>query len=85
MIAIPNLDKPLSCDECVKSLDIECCGNIRKCPIIDIVPCEECKWGDTGIDEEGEPFWKCIGIHYGGTKPTDFCSYGKRKNDEKYR
>ncbi len=51
----------------------------------EIVQCKDCKWGDTGIDEEGKPFWKCIGIHYGGTKPTDFCSYGERKTDEKYR
>lgn len=36
MIAIPNMDKPKSCDECVKSLDIECCGDIRDCPLIEI-------------------------------------------------
>ena len=47
--------------------------------IEEIVTCEKCKWGDMGIDEEGKPFWKCIGIHYGGTKPTDFCSYGERR------
>lgn len=53
----------------------------KDCPIIDIVQCKDCKWGDTGIDEEGKPFWKCIGIHYGGTKPTDFCSYGERRSE----
>lgn len=49
------------------------------CPLIDIVQCKDCKWGDTGIDEEGKLFWKCLGIHYGGTKPTDFCSYGESR------
>lgn len=44
-----------------------------------LIRCGECKWGDTGIDEEGKPFWKCLGIHYGGTRPTDFCSYGERR------
>lgn len=50
------------------------------CPLIEIVQCKDCKWGDAGIDEEGKQFWKCIGIHYGGTKPTDFCSYGERRS-----
>ena len=35
-VYIPNMSKPLSCYECVKSLDIECCGDIRNCPLIEI-------------------------------------------------
>lgn len=57
----------------------------EKFPSADFAPvvrCKDCKYGDTGIDEEGKSFWKCIGIHYGGTKPMDFCSYGERKDDE---
>ncbi len=99
MIAIPNIEKPKSCDGCLFAYmdgDLErnewlttwsclltdepLVGDIRKdCPLIDIVTCGECKWGDTGIDEEGKLFWKCLGIHYGGTRPTDFCSYGERR------
>lgn len=83
MIAIPNMSKPKSCWECFNA-DCDHWGehgydNLDDCPLIDIVQCKECKWGDTGIDEEGKLFWKCLGIHYGGTKPTDFCSYAERK------
>ena len=49
---------------------------------VEVVRCKECKYGDTGTDEEGNKFWKCLGVHYGGTKPDDFCSYGERKESE---
>jgi len=97
MIAIPNMEKPKECIECefsclwangsthcmVDGEELFCDGIPQRhdCPLIDIVQCNECKWGDTGIDEKGEPFWKCIGMHYGGTKPTDFCSYGERRSE----
>ena len=77
MIAIPNMEKPKRCDECVKSLDIECCGDIRNCPLIEIVRCGECKWGNK--DNEGT-LW-CEHAIGGIMKPTDFCSYGERRND----
>ena len=96
MIAIPNMDYPKFCDGCdlVKywvngsfycmadgeELNLEV-DRRNDCPLIEIVQCKDCKWGDTGIDEEGKPFWKCLGIHYGGTKPTDFCSYGERREE----
>ena len=50
----------------------------RNVEAADIVRCKECRYGDTGIDEEGNPFWKCLGRHYGGIDPDDFCSYGER-------
>ena len=94
MIAIPNMEKPKSCNECrykMWTMNETFCNLLDKmlgdedirpdCPLIDIVTCGECKWGDMGIDEEGKLFWKCLGIHYGGTKPTDFCSYGERANN----
>jgi hypothetical protein len=75
MIAIPNMDKPQSCDECVKNLDIECCGDIRNCPLIEIVHCKDCKW--LGIDD-GMPFcyWWLREI-----EPDVFCSYGEREGE----
>ena len=50
--------------------------------LVAVIRCRDCKYGDTGTDEDGNKFWKCLGIHYGGTKPNDFCSYGERKSDE---
>lgn len=46
----------------------------------EIVRCKDCKYGDTGTDEDGRRFYKCIGIHYGGVSPDDYCSYGERKD-----
>ena len=77
MIAIPNMDKPQSCDECVKSLDIECCGDIRNCTLIDIVTCEECIHHNDGICHR--PKWSFA------VELTDFCSYGERRSDEEHR
>lgn len=77
MIAIPNMDKPQSCDECVKSLDIECCGDIRNCPLLDIVYCVECVHKDNICHFCYE--------HERNINDNDFCSYGKRRNDEKHR
>lgn len=54
---------------------------LNDCPLIEIVRCGECKWCDNGIDEDGKPFLKCLGIHYGGTKAEDFCSYGEREEE----
>ena len=55
---------------------------MNRVDVVEVVRCKDCKHGDTGIDEDGNVFWKCLGIHYGGTKPNDFCSYGERKDNE---
>jgi len=81
MIAIPNMNKPNGCGKCevwslchYPKVDGGYDDKVMPdCPLIDIVQCKDCKWGDTGIDEEGKP--------YGGTKPTDFCSYGERRSE----
>lgn len=51
----------------------------KDCPLIeiDIVRCGECKWGNK--DNEGT-LW-CEHAIGGIMKPTDFCSYGERRND----
>ena len=76
MIAIPNMDKPRSCDECVKNLDIECCGDIRNCPLIDIITCGECRhWyndADCGMACEFTNM----------KQPSDgFCNWGERRSE----
>lgn len=49
--------------------------------VVEVVRCKNCKYGDTGTDEIGRQFYKCIGIHYGSVSPTDYCSYGEREDD----
>jgi hypothetical protein len=48
--------------------------------VVEVCRCKDCKYGDTGTDEDGRQFYKCIGIHYGGVSPTDYCNYGERKD-----
>lgn len=85
MIAIPNMDKPQSCEECVKSLDIECCGDIRNCPIIEIIPCKECKFShmtyggqckycDLTLDDD-DNYIEC---YFDG---DHFCEFGERRSE----
>ena len=48
----------------------------------DIIRCKDCKYGDTfhEFDEPDMPM-KCLGQHYGGTYPDDFCSYAERRTE----
>jgi len=48
----------------------------------EIVRCKDCKYCDRGIDEDGNPFLKCLGWVYGGTQEEDFCSHAERRTDE---
>ena len=73
MIAIPNMDKPKDCWECVDNFDIECCGDIRNCPLIEIVECCECEYYNGNKEY-------CDNDYF--AKEHGFCFYGKRKKDE---
>lgn len=48
---------------------------------VEIVRCKDCKYCDRGIDEDGNPFLKCLGWAYGGTQEEDFCSHAERRTD----
>ena len=45
---------------------------------LEIIRCKDCKYCDRGIDEDGNPFLKCLGWVYGGTQEEDFCSHAER-------
>lgn len=56
---------------------------LRNAPSADVQPvvrCKDCKYFDSGTDEDGKPFFKCLGWVYGGTSEDDFCSHGERKD-----
>ena len=94
MIAIPNMDKPKSCKECElfyvefymgeEKVGSACTLNdddgstieadYNSCPLIEIVRCGECIHHDDGLCHR--PKWSFT------VEPTDFCSYGERRNDE---
>lgn len=48
----------------------------------EIIHCRDCRYCDRGIDEDGNPFLKCLGWVYGGTQEEDFCSHAERRTDE---
>lgn len=59
------------------------CEDVRDLPdadVVEVIRCKDCKYGDTGTDEIGRQFYKCIGLHYGSVSPTGYCSYGERKD-----
>lgn len=89
-VYIPNKAKPKKCGQCpcayftegalsnvcqITGDDIDDIGELLKnCPIeeVDLVRCEECAWYE-------KPYCRW---HDRDNKPTDFCSYGERRNDE---
>ena len=85
-VYIPNMSKPKNCSECIladKHLNglyeakYYCRLEADNCPLIEIATCGECEWYD-------KDFKDCnIRDSYGWEyKPTDFCSYGERKEGE---
>ena len=88
MIAIPNMEKPKSCDDCMfEGEDWGCTINLdwklrtmeevyKYCPLIEIVRCEECKH----FNEETHGCNRNPSVN--AWWETDFCSYGERRTDE---
>ena len=77
MIAIPNMNKPKFCEDCFVPLskcEYFAKNGIDHCPIIEIVRCGECIHHDDGLCHR--PKWAMA------VEPTDFCSYGERRNNE---
>ena len=54
--------------------------------VVEVVRCKDCKWYMEYIPRKGESammcFCNCCIGGQGKKKPTDYCSYGERKDDE---
>lgn len=78
------MEMPETCDMC----PIEGCEYINgkfTCPLIEIVRCGECKYWD-GIECQNDRASTDLegGAEYALYRDdTDFCSYGKRRDDDK--
>ena len=62
----------LSCEECV----------VNDAPTVDAVPvvrCKDCVNGTVFVNKQGAEYVDCVLDDYSVRKPTDYCSYGKRK------
>ena len=59
---------------------IEQIDSLPSLDAVEVVRCKDCKHFDSGTDEDGKPFFKCLGWVYGGTSEDDFCSHGERND-----
>ena len=71
--------------------EYEDCGNEGDCgydhfisnaPTVDAVPvvrCKDCVNGTVFVNKQGAEYVDCVLDDYSVRKPTDYCSYGKRK------
>ena len=68
---------------------IECPGeplvywdDIEDAPTVDAVPvvrCKDCVNGTVFVNKQGAEYVDCVLDDYSVRKPTDYCSYGERK------
>ena len=59
-----------------------CMKHIDNAPTIDAVPvvrCKDCVNGTVFVNKQGAEYVDCVLDDYSVRKPTDYCSYGKRK------
>ena len=62
----------LSCEECV----------VNDAPTVDAVPvvrCKDCVNGTVFVNKQVAEYVDCVVDDYSVRKPTDYCSYGERK------
>ena len=55
---------------------------IMTAPTVDAVPvvrCKDCVNGTVFVNKQGAEYVDCVLDDYSVRKPTDYCSYGKRK------
>ena len=54
-------------------------------PTVDAVPvvwCKDCVNGTVFVNKQGAEYVDCVLDDYSVRKPTDYCSYGKRKKGD---
>ena len=58
---------------------------IKTAPTVDAVPvvrCKDCVNGTVFVNKQGAEYVDCVLDDYSVRKPTDYCSYGKRKEGD---
>ena len=59
-----------------------CLAEIEVAQTVDAVPvvrCKDCVNGTVFVNKQGAEYVDCVLDDYSVRKPTDYCSYGKRK------
>ena len=59
-----------------------CLAEIEAAQTVDAVPvvrCKDCVNGTVFVNKQGAKYVDCVLDDYSVRKPTDYCSYGKRK------
>ena len=62
-----------------------CLAEIEAAQTVDAVPvvrCKDCVNGTVFVNKQGAEYVDCVLDDYSVRKPTDYCSYGKRKEGD---
>ena len=62
-----------------------CLAEIGAAQTVDAVPvvrCKDCVNGTVFVNKQGAEYVDCVLDDYSVRKPTDYCSYGKRKEGD---
>ena len=74
-----NVPAPYEDAVCAKE---DCLTEVYAAPTVDAVPvvrCKDCVNGTVFVNKQGAEYVDCVLDDYSVRKPTDYCSYGKRK------
>ena len=75
----------VACIDCSFFMDDKYCRfetMLSEAPTVDAVPvvrCKDCVNGTVFVNKQGAEYVDCVLDDYSVRKPTDYCSYGKRK------
>ena len=56
--------------------------NVPSADVVEVVRCKDCKYYRHDVDKDGGS-WDCCSEHGEFVTPTDYCSYGERKDGER--
>ena len=74
-----NVPAPYEDAVCAKE---DCLTEVYAAPTVDAVPvvrCKDCVNGTVFVNKQVAEYVDCVLDDYSVRKPTDYCSYGKRK------
>ena len=74
-----NVPAPYEDAVCAKE---DCLTEVYAAQTVDAVPvvrCKDCVNGTVFVNKQGAEYVDCVLDDYSVRKPTDYCSYGKRK------
>ena len=63
----------------IEVISVDAVGDAPTVDAVPVVRCKDCVNGTVFVDKQGAEYVDCVLDDYSVRKPTDYCSYGKRK------